>query len=109
MRPNHPKFSPDSDSNFALFWSAFPRRVSKQAAIKAWAQLKPTPELVDTILAALAWQVRQPSWTKDGGAFVPYPASWLNGRRWEDEPFHAPPEVRPMVGRRAVVPDHEPL
>ena len=25
------------------------------------------------------------SWKKDDGKFIPYPSTWLNGRRWEDE------------------------
>jgi hypothetical protein len=94
----------EPDENFARFWARFPRRVSKQDAWKAWTQLQPTPALVDTMLNALTWQCRQPGWLKDGGLYVPYPASWLRGRRWEDEPFHAP-----AIGRRRLVPDDEPL
>ena len=28
---------------------------------------------------------RLDQWKKDSGRFVPYPATWLNNRRWEDE------------------------
>jgi len=35
---------------------------------------------------ALAWQARQPGWLKDDGQYIPLPATWLNGARWEDEP-----------------------
>lgn len=93
------------DEHFNTFWQAFPRRVAKADALKAWGQINPTPELVDTMLDALQWQTRQPGWVKDGGAYVPYPASWLRGRRWEDEPFST---ISP-VGRRQKVPDDEPL
>jgi hypothetical protein len=24
-------------------------------------------------------------WIKSDGQFIPYPATWLNGKRWEDE------------------------
>ena len=24
-------------------------------------------------------------WTRDDGRFIPHPATWLNGRQWEDE------------------------
>jgi uncharacterized protein YdaU (DUF1376 family) len=74
-----------ADPLFARFWDAYPRHTGKANAEKAWRKLGPDEDLVDTMLAALAWQRRQPSWTKDGGAFIPHPASWLNQRRWEDE------------------------
>ena len=76
-----------ADDLFDKFWQTFPRHVAKQDAVKAWAQLHPSAELVDIMIAALAWQCQQPSWTKDGGAYIPYPASWIRGRRWEVEPF----------------------
>lgn len=36
--------------------------------------------------AALERDKRSRDWQRDDGAYIPYPASWLNGRRWEDEP-----------------------
>jgi hypothetical protein len=42
------------------------------------------------MLAALAWQVQQPDWLKDGGQFVPHPSTWLNQGRWQDEPRDQP-------------------
>ncbi len=77
-------------ADFARFWAVFPRRVHKVDALKAWAQLQPSQELVDRMVDALEWQRQQPSWTKEAGTYVPYPASWLRGRRWEDEPFEDP-------------------
>lgn len=70
---------------FDEFWSRYPRRVAKADARKAWAKLDPSPELVAEIFDALAWQVRQESWSRDEGMYVPYPASWIRGERWTDE------------------------
>jgi hypothetical protein len=70
---------------FGAFWSAYPRHVGKAAALKAFARLKVTPSLLQLMINALAWQRQQDGWTKDGGVFVPHPATWLNQRRWEDE------------------------
>ena len=36
--------------------------------------------------AALERDRRSRDWQREDGAYIPYPASWLNGRRWEDEP-----------------------
>lgn len=69
---------------FAEFWSVYPKRKSKADAEKAWGQMQPP---LDAVLSALKWQVSQPGWVKDGGQFIPYPASWLRARGWQDEPF----------------------
>ncbi len=68
------------------FWKCYPRHDAKQDALKAWTKLHPSPELVTEMLAALTWQVTRYEWIKDDGQFVPLPATWIRGRRWEDEP-----------------------
>lgn len=32
-------------------------------------------------------------WLKDNGQYIPYPSTWLNQRRWEDEDIQ---ESKPM-------------
>lgn len=76
-------------AEFEQFWRAYPNRTGKGDAFKAWQALKPTTALIDAMVAALGWQVNQPGWVKDGGKFIPHPATWIRARRWEDEPFHA--------------------
>lgn len=70
---------------FDEFWNAYPRRKSKGQAEKAWIALKPSHELQATILEAIARQQRSDDWRKDGGQFIPYPATWLRAKCWEDE------------------------
>jgi hypothetical protein len=71
---------------FDAFWSAYPRKVGKNAAWRAWQKLKPDPELTSTILSALTWQRRQDGWLREGGRFVPHPSNWLDRGQWADEP-----------------------
>lgn len=71
---------------FDRFWSAYPRHTAKQTALAAFKKLHPDEALMQTILTAIERQKASPQWTKDGGQFVPHPATWLNQRRWEDEP-----------------------
>lgn len=75
---------------FDRFWKVYPRHVAKANARKAFEKLKPTPELLDAILVAIAAQRVSPAWLKDNGQFIPHPTTWLNGRRWEDEIQAAP-------------------
>lgn len=79
----------EDDPQFARFWNAYPKRVSKKDARIAWFQLAPTSQAVDRMVAALEWQSKQPAWLKDGGQYIPYPASWLRAERWTDEPTQA--------------------
>jgi len=68
--------------DFDLFWEAYPKKLNKADAVKAWKSVKAD---LQTILDALQWQKDLPDWKKESGQFVPYPASYLRGRRWEDE------------------------
>lgn len=70
---------------FAEFWASYPRKVAKQQALKAWAKLKVDADLFSRIMAGLEAQKNSSQWVKDGGAFIPHPATWLNGARWDDE------------------------
>ncbi len=87
----------DSEASFERFWAAYPKKTAKKQALKAWhklwQELEPDKALIDVILSSLEQQKRSVQWTKDGGQFIPYPASWLNGRRWEDELPEPPPET----------------
>lgn len=71
---------------FADFWAAYPRKVAKPNAEKAWAKLVKENALpdMDTLLAAVANQAEANDWARDNGRFCPHPATWLNARRWED-------------------------
>ncbi|HCF2189380.1 TPA: HNH endonuclease [Pseudomonas aeruginosa] len=75
----------DRAEMFSRFWKLYPRKVGKDKAEKAWAKLKLTADLFDTIVSALAKHRQLPSWTKDNGQFIPHASTWLNGKRWEDE------------------------
>lgn len=70
--------------DFERFWKAYPRKVAKADALKAFEKNVPGP-LLETVLNALEKQKRSEDWTRDNGRYIPYPATWLNGKRWEDE------------------------
>lgn len=74
-------------TDFDVVWKVYPRKVGKKKAREVWKKLNPSAAMVQTMLATLTWQVKQPAWMKDGGAYVPHLATWLNQERWDDEPF----------------------
>lgn len=73
------------EESFSRFWDAYPRKVGKQAALKAWKKLAPDDKLTEKILSAVAAQKHCQQWIKDGGQFIPNPTTWINQGRWEDE------------------------
>lgn len=83
------------DPRFAEFWEAYPRKVDKPDARRAWANIAPDASTFDRIMAGMAAWKRAGSWNKDGGAYIPHPATWLNKHRWEAEPD------RPAQGKGA--------
>lgn len=70
---------------FESFWQMYPNKKAKANARKAWDKLKVDGTLYTEIMRGLALHKKSRDWIKDDGQFIPHPASWLNGKRWEDE------------------------
>lgn len=72
------------EERFNRFWHAYPKKVAIGETEKAWAKIDPDDELAEKIISAverakkLDTRFREPRWT-------PHPATWLNGREWENE------------------------
>lgn len=73
------------DARFELFWQAYPKKVGKDSARKAFDKRKPDEQMVSEMVRALEIQKQTEQWTKNNGEFVPHPATWLNAGRWMDE------------------------
>lgn len=75
----------DICASFDAFWNSYPKKVSKVTAKKAWDKIKPDEALTDVIVKSVEAFAQTEGWRKDGGQFVPYPATFLNQKRWEDQ------------------------
>ena len=73
------------EQRFNQFWSAYPKKVGKMYAFNCFSKLKPTAELTQKMVDAIAEQKKSVKWTKNKGEFIPNPSTWLNQGRWEDE------------------------
>jgi hypothetical protein len=72
------------ETPFDIFWKAYPRKTGKGDARKKFAKAL-TKTSFENIMAALGKVKASAQWKKDDGQFVPYPATWLNQERWDDE------------------------
>lgn len=71
------------EAMFDDFWREYPRKTNKVAAFKAFKKVCKDRKMLATLLAALAQHRKSKQWkTKD---YIPHAATWLNGRRWEDD------------------------
>ena len=59
--------------------------MAKPDADRALKKLNPSDELADQIISNVEKRRFSREWSKEGGQFIPYPATFLNQRRWEDE------------------------
>lgn len=69
---------------FDSFWDVYPRKVNKRDAQKAWASLNPTDELVERIVEDVKQRIKI-DWASREKRYIPHPATYINGARWEDE------------------------
>ena len=86
-QPNQPTNQPNQPEvgeGFVLFWKSYPRKVNKELAEKAWKKADVNGSL-ELVLSALEIQKRSDQWQRDEGKYIPYPATWLNNKRWQDE------------------------
>ena len=75
----------ECDADFDQFWRAYPKKRSKGQAEKAWQKIKPDASTFQRIIEAIEIHKRSNDWQKESGAYIPYPATWLNAKCWEDE------------------------
>lgn len=67
------------------FWQAYPRKKSKGNVEKWFYKNKPSEELVNIMIDKINLLKETEQWTCNNGQYIPYPASWLNSKGWEDE------------------------
>lgn len=68
---------------FDQFWLLYPKKKDKSKAEKKWKKLKDVDQKV--VIEDIEKRKESREWKKDGGQFIPYPSTYLNGRRWEDD------------------------
>lgn len=70
---------------FDEFWVLYPNKKSKAAALNAWMKINLDDDLFSAITESLQQHKQSRKWNDSGGKYIPHPATWLNGKRWEDE------------------------
>lgn len=79
------KLNKNMHEHFETFWKAYPKKKSKGQAEKAFAKISPDGELLSTMLVSIGGAKKSSDWLDANGKYIPYPATWLNAKGWEDE------------------------
>jgi len=76
-------------TEFEKVWAVYPKKVGKGASWRAWKLLKPDTSLLEIVLAKVELYKATDQWKKDRGQFIPHFATFLNQRRFDDDPTAA--------------------
>ena len=91
-------------ADFEAFWAEYPRKVGKGKAFDAFGKAAKSGQWpgIEAVIGAVRRARGSDQWRKDGGQFIPHPATWLNQMRWLDNPadcgdedFRISEELRP--------------
>ncbi len=83
------------EDQFEIFWKLYPKRKNKGQAEKAFKKVAPDEQLMERILTSIEQAKKSEQWLKENGQFIPYPATWLSAKGWEDEDI----EKNPLAGK----------
>lgn len=70
---------------FEFFYSSYPKKRSKQDAWRAFLKLRPDGPAFKVIMDGLVRCKESEDWKKEGGKYIPHPATWLRAAGWLDE------------------------
>ena len=87
-----PSAGAEAERNFEAFWQAFPRKVGRGAAVRAFAAAcRKAPA------AAIIAAVERAVWSPNP-RFIPHPTTWLHDERWTDEVEHPDAALLRVMG-----------
>jgi hypothetical protein len=71
--------------DFEEFWREYPRKVGRFKAERCWQRMTDA-ERFDAVRGAKLWS-QTVQWQSNGGLFIPYASTFLNQKRYWDEPW----------------------
>lgn len=75
----------EPSKTFCAFWDLYPRKVGKAKAEKLWLGMSQEQQSLATYGLKLWRQTEQ--WQREDGKFIPYGSTFLQQKRWADEPW----------------------
>ena len=88
------------EQQFEQFYKQYPKKVKKQDVRKWFQKNKPSNELFSSMMNSLEQFKGSEDWLKEKGQYIPYPTSWLNQKRWEDE---KPTKIKNNISSQVII------
>jgi len=101
-RSKHVPAVAETPVEFTEFWSLYPRKDARADALKAWRQVQPKNGTVEAIHTNVKARCASGEWTLDRRQFIPLPATYLRGRRWEDQGTPGVPAQRAVISSKTM-------
>ena len=92
-----------SETDFDSFWKEYPRKTAKTDARKAFDILMKSKDAptIERLVQSVTDHKRSKDWTKDGGQFIPHPATFIRKGMYDDE---APDVLAPPLENQTTNP-----
>lgn len=87
IKPDGKHLSCDEPDQFDEFWSQCPRKIGKDAALRAWKSALKRSD-AKTIIDGMKRHAKEVQGREK--QYIPHPSTWLNAGRWQDESQDAP-------------------
>lgn len=84
-----PKPDDSYSPEFKVFWAPYPRKVVKDAAAESYKRARSKGATAEEIQAGLVRWLGSVDWADQDLKHLPHASTWLNQRRWKDEPEQA--------------------
>ena len=75
-----------SGKHFSVFWDAYPRKIDRESAWKAWKSISPDVKTAPQIISALEDWKKSSRWQGNDGQYIPSAANFLLKGYWKAVP-----------------------
>ncbi len=73
------------EEKFEEFYNAYPKKMQKKQAKDAFIKLNPDIDLHKKMILAIEKLKVTENWKKENGRYIPFPAKWIDMRKWEED------------------------
>lgn len=95
----------NSEEWFNAFWTAYPNKANKKKSKERFLKICTSEEIFNTIMDGMKKTVIAKA-NAEGTQYIPMASTWLNGERWNDEPYREPTKSKSNYGHTATMPEY---